>query len=193
MEAKPAATAEPHVRRRYLTTMRDAAISMWGEAGLADVAAALPEDARRATVTAPIITEEWLPSRYIVDWANAIWTTRAERQTRIFSEYVDRHTELGFGRVKRFLLSIATPDMVLAKVSTLWTDDNDAGELVVVSCGGGKATVELRNHMYNDAPLSRLVITELLRSILSRARTKGVRGRGALGANGALVMHFTWT
>ena len=189
-----AATPEPQVRRRYLATMRAATLSMWGQEGLDAVAAALPEDVRRATVAAPVVAEEWLPSRFVMDWVTAVWATRAERQPKVFAQFIDLHTELGFGRVRRFFLSFATPDMVVEKASALWKDDNrGGGELVVTARGPGRATMELRDHVYATTQLSRFCITELIRAILVRSRAANVSARGTLGANGALVMHFLWT
>ncbi len=183
--------AEPQVRRRYLTTMREATVAMWGPEGLAVVVAALPADVYRATVAAPIVAEE-CPSRFVMDWMVAVWTTRAERQPKLFGQFIDLHTELGFGRVRRFFLSFATPEMVVEKASALWTDDNRGGELVITARAAGKATMELRDHVYATTQLSRFCITELIRAVLVRTRAKNVSARGELGKGGALVMHFLW-
>jgi hypothetical protein len=188
-----AGAPESHVRRRYLATMREATLKMWGQEGLDAVAGALPEDVRQATVAAPVLAEDWLPSRYVMAWMSAVWTTRAARQPKVLSQFIDVHTELGFGRVRRFFLSFATPDMVIEKAPALWKDDNRGGELVVTDRGPGRATMELRDHEYATTQLSRFCITELIRAILVRSRASNVSARGTTGANGALVMHFLWT
>ena len=184
---------EALVRRRYFAAMRDAARQLWGEEGLAAIAGALPEDVRRRTADVPLVSEEWLPATSAMAWFTAVWETCAARHASELAAFIDCQTELGFGRVRKFFLSQATPALVISRAAKLWRDDNTAGELVTISLEEGRVVAELRNHVYATTPLSRLVVTELLRSVLARCRAKDVTARGLLGPDGALRMAFTWS
>ncbi len=173
--------------------MREAVTDLWGDAGLEAVGRALPPDVRRLTVDLPVVPDEWLPAMSAMAWFVAVWETCANRQTKDFSAFIDRQTELGFGRVRKFFLSYATPKLVVSRAAALWRDDNTAGELVALPDGPYGGIAELRNHIYATTPLSRLAITELIRSILSRCRAKDVTGRSVLLPDGTLRMHFAWS
>jgi hypothetical protein len=184
---------EALVRRRYFAAMREAAVQLWGENGLAAIAGALPEDVRRQTADAMLVPEEWLPATSAMAWFTAVWETCAARKAAEMAAFIDCQTGLGFGRVRKFFLSQATPALVIARAAKLWRDDNTAGEIVTISQGEGRVVAELRDHVYATTPLSRLVVTELLRSVLARCRAKDVTARGLLGPDGALRMSFTWS
>jgi hypothetical protein len=184
---------EALVRRRYFAAMREAAVQLWGANGLAAIAAALPEAVRRQTAEVPLVPEEWLPATSAMAWFTAVWETCAARKAAEMAAFIDCQTGLGFGRVRKFFLSQATPELVIARAAKLWSDDNTGGELVTISREEGRVVAELRDHVYATTPLSRLVITELLRSVLSRCRARDVTARGLLAPDGSLRMYLTWS
>ncbi len=185
--------SEALVRRRYFSAMRQAVVDLWGEDGLHAVARALPKNIRDATLDVPIIAEEWLPATAAMAWFEAVWEGGAQRKGELFGAFVDRQTEVGFGRVRRLLLSYATPPLVIARATKLWRDDNSAGELVAIPDTLNRVIVELRDHVYATTPLARLTITEFLRCVLRRCRARNVTGSGVLRDDGSLRMQFTWT
>src|SRR5437868_14516951 len=112
-----AGSAEPLARGTNFVASRRAVLDLWGEAGLAEVAQQLPDDARRDTVDAMVITaESWLPERYNQAWYEAIWNGPAHRLAPEFRRFIDRRIDGGFGRVRRYLLQIATPHMLAQRV-----------------------------------------------------------------------------
>jgi len=59
-----AAAAEPCAGQRVFVASRAAAVELYGDGGLREIAARLPGGARAAIVDSAIIAEPWLPERY---------------------------------------------------------------------------------------------------------------------------------
>jgi hypothetical protein len=92
---------EPCAGHRVLVPSRAAAVELYGKAGLRDIAARLPADARAALVDTAIITDLWLPERFIIAWHEAVWNGPAHGDEAEFRRYVRTVVDLGFGRVRR--------------------------------------------------------------------------------------------
>jgi hypothetical protein len=169
----PSATQEPHARRTILVAFRAAALALWGEEGLAAVSADLPEDARRATIDSVRVASDWVPERHAIAWFEAVWRGPAQKQQDVLVRFVDRMMDHGFGRVRRLLLSFATPAMMAAKAPGLWRHDHTHGVLET-RIEGMTLVARLRHHPYVESPLCRLAVAEVYRYALALTRTSEV-------------------
>jgi hypothetical protein len=166
---------------------------VWGEDGLRDVTARLPEETRTATTGATFTILSWYPTRYVIDWDAAKMAGPARGDEEAFRRSVVRGTDLGFGRIRRTLLSFATPVILAERAAELWRHDHTHGELSVDSSrrNEGKAHVTLTNHPFTETPIARMAFAEVMRHVLSLSRARNVREAHALDGD-ALVVTLTW-
>jgi eukaryotic-like serine/threonine-protein kinase len=186
----PAPASEPCVRKTILIAMREAARDQWGAQGLSDLAERMPEDVARDTLGAFGIAALWLPERYVMAWYEAVWEGPAQRQSAAFRRFLDCMMDRGFGRVRRFMLSLVTPAQLLARAPGLWRHDHTHGELTCDIAEGG-AVLTLRHHAYLATPLSRLAIAEIYRYAVSLSRTSSVVEQHAM-SGGVLNVTLKW-
>ena len=98
----------------------------------------------------------------------------------------------GFGRVRKFLLGMATPATVGRKAGELWRHDHTHGEIVTRSMSDRSFELRLIDHPYLETPLARSSIAEILRYAMSLANAKDVQGRHRLEDERTLVVHIDW-
>jgi hypothetical protein len=182
----------PCARRTIFTAFRGAAEDLWGEAGLASLAAGLPPDAREETLGSVLLVDEWLPEAYVLAWYEAAWSGPAGRSDAQYCRFLDRMMDLGFGRVRKFLLAIITPEGMAKKAAELWRHDHTTGELSATTVGR-EATLTLRQHVYCTTPLARRSIAEIYRYAMSLTRAAGVTATHVLEADGSLQVKIRWT
>ena len=121
---------EPCARGTNFIASKRAVLDLWGDEGLRIVTALLPNDARRATAEAVVITaDQWLPERYGQAWFDAVWNGPAKRAIPEFRRFIDKRIDNGFGRVRRMLLQVATPSTLAPRVPALWRNDHTHGSL----------------------------------------------------------------
>jgi hypothetical protein len=97
----------------------------------------------------------------------------------------------GFGRVKRFVLSMATPHTLIPRVTAMWKEEYSTGTLTAESDDPRSVTLSLREHPYVDNPLMRFVIAEALRHVVSLTKVKNVTENHSVRER-ALLMALRW-
>src|SRR5579871_4461221 len=110
-----------------LHAMRLAVIDMWGQAGLADVAARVSSDTRVQTAETGVSPLAWVPERFLVEWHDAVWNGPAKRDDDALRRTVDRRIQFGFGRVRKALLGLVGPVGVIRRAGELWRHDHTHG------------------------------------------------------------------
>lgn len=153
-----------------------------------DIATRMPE-ASRVEMFRELPTE-WVLERDIIAWCFATWEGPANRDRLRYTEFIQRQTDLGFGRIRRFLISIASPGMLLQKAGDLWKQDHTHGDLKV-DMEPKKATLTLRDHPYTETPQSRATIAEVFRYTISLTRT-AVFETHKLQEPGVIVVSLRW-
>jgi hypothetical protein len=187
------ASTEPMSRGTLLHSVAAGVREVWGEEGLRDVTSRLPEETRAATTGPAFTTLSWYPTRYVVDWDAAKMAGPARGDEEAFRRSVMRGTDLGFGRIRRALLSFATPVILAERAAELWRHDHTHGKLSVDSSRRreGHAVVTLTDHPFTETAVARMAFAEVMRHILSLSRARNVRESNAL-REGALVVELDW-
>jgi hypothetical protein len=183
--------SEPLARHSIFVASRNATLHVWGTNGLALIGERLPPDTRRDTVETEIADESWLPERYAVDWLNAVWSGPAHQNDARLDEWIRRHVAQGFGRIRRVLLSLVTPALLIERAAELWRHDHTHGELRA-HVDGRAARLTLTDHPYLKSPLACRVLAESLRYAASLSRTRGVDGEHTLDPSG-LEVQLAWS
>jgi hypothetical protein len=180
-------------RGTLLHSVAAGVLDVWGPEGLRDVTSRLPEETRAATTGPAFTTLSWYPTRYVIDWDVAKMAGPARGDEAAFRRSVARSMDLGFGRIRRALLSFATPVLIAERAAELWRHDHTHGELSVDSSGRlqGRARVTLTRHPFTTTPLTRMAFAEVTRHVLSLSRARNVRESHAADGD-ALVIRLTW-
>ncbi len=170
---------------------RAAAVELYGDGGLGDIAARLPPEVRRAVVDSAIVVDRWLPERFVIAWQEAVWEGPARKSDAEFRRYVDRVVDSGFGRVRRLLVNLVTPATLCTRAAELWHDEHTHGE-ISARPDGNVVVIRLRDHPYVTRPVSRLVMAESLRHAASLTRARSVGEAHRLDGD-ALEVKLTWS
>ena len=188
-----ALAANMRVRGTVLMACRDAALSCFGELGLAQLGAHLSDAARRDTVEVAAASLNWMPEAYVLEWYEALWLGPCDKRRDLFLRFLDRMIDAGFGRIRKTLVALATPSMILNKAPSLWEHDHSHGQLQLVALDEGSARVSLSTHPYVETSLSRLATAEIYRYCLSLCRVRDVVEVHYREPNGALVVCLRWS
>jgi hypothetical protein len=181
---------KPLVDRKSLIGFRAACEQLWGAPGLAAIRDALPPDVRERTGGARPL-DKWNTVDDLIAWHKAVWNGPARRSERAFTPHIHATVDRGFGRVKKFLLSISTPRSLVRRVAALWRDEYSTGHLHATFPEEGVVQLTLTDHPYVDDPLMRFVISEVFRYIVSMTRVRKVSV--AYGVrDSALVVTLRW-
>jgi hypothetical protein len=186
-----AAIAEPCAAQRVFVASRAAAVALYGDDGLREIAERLPPDVRAAMIDSRIIADPWLPERYIMAWQQAVWDGPTRARTDEFRRYVQRVVDHGFGRVRRMLLNLVTPATLCTRAAELWHDEHTHGE-ISARPEGNVVIVKLRKHPYVGRPVARLVMAESLQYAASLTRAKKVEQVHRV-ENETLEVRLTWS
>ena len=135
----------------------------------------LPPDVRERTAGLRPLPD-WIPVDDLIAWHVAVWNGPAKRDEKIMLEHARCTVDLGFGRVKRFLISMATAQTLAPRVAALWNDEYSTGALEVAALEPTSVTLVLHDHPFVGNQLMRTVIAEVFRYVLSLGRTKSVSG-----------------
>ncbi len=176
-----------------LHAMRLAVLDVWGEAGLAVVAAHVSKDTREQTVEAPLSPLAWVPERFLIEWHEATWKGLARHDEAALCRTIDRRIDFGFGRVRRALLSLVDPEGVIRRATELWKHDHTHGALsVTMGEDGHSVTATLSNHIFCKHRIARRAFAETIRYIANCCR--GVKqAKETHSPEGAdLVLHVSW-
>ena len=104
---------------------------------------------------------EWLPLDDLIAWHVTVWEGPARREESIMTEHIYMTVDQGFGRVKRALLSMATPHTLVPRVVKLWSDEYSTGRLEASSVEARSVRLTLSDHPYVHLPLMRFVIAKV--------------------------------
>jgi hypothetical protein len=165
----------PLVHRKSLVGFRAACEQMWGARGLDAIARGLHRDVRERTAGMRPLPD-WIPLDDLVAWHVAVWEGPAERNETVFMRHVRATVDQGFGRVKRFLLSVSTPRSLAPRVAALWRDEYSTGRLEVSRMEDRIVELSLSGHPYVELPLMQSVIAEVYRYVVSLTQVKEVSG-----------------
>jgi hypothetical protein len=180
----------PLVHRKSLLGFRAACELMWGKSGLDAISRSLHADVRDRTAGMRPLPE-WIPLDDLIEWHLAVWNGVAERDERIFTQHIRTTVDQGFGRVKRFLLSMSTPRSLAPRVAALWSDEYSTGRLEVDHIEERSVQLSLHDHTYVGNPLMQSVIAEVYRYVVSLTQAKDVTGVRAV-RDDALVVVIRW-
>ncbi len=183
------AAVESLQKRYYFRAAIDATRDLWGDDGLADVAARMPARERAEFFAEPL--PEWSPTRAMIAFNFALWEGPAGRDKPLYFTWVRRVTDLSFGRVRKLFLSMATPERLVLGAGEMWKADQNVGTLVG-HVEGRCGTLVLRDHPYTETPQARAGISEMLRYILELSRAKAPVSSHALVAPGVLRIKIRW-
>ena len=179
------------VHRRSLIGFRSACEAMWGADGYQSILELLPPEVRERTASMRPLPD-WVPLDDLIAWHLAVWNGPAKRNEAVFTEHVRKTVDQGFGRVKRLLLSMATPQTLAPRVVALWGDEYSTGRLEAGSLEKGCITLTLHEHPYVHNPLMRTVISEVFRYVVSLTNVDSVSSVHTV-RDGALVVVLRWT
>ena len=182
---------EPCAAQRIFVASRAAAVALYGDDGLREIAERLPPDVRATLIDSAIITDKWLPERFITAWQEAVWQGPTRSRDDAFRRYVQRVVDGGFGRVRRLLLNMVTPATICTRAAELWHDEHTHGE-ISARPEGNLVVIKLRKHPYVDRPVARVVLAEGLRYAASLTRAKNVTEAHRV-ENEALEVRLTWS
>jgi hypothetical protein len=177
------------VKRFYVTASLDAARALWGDGGMADVAARMSAQDRDA-VHAPHLPL-WVRERALIAWNFALWEGPVDRKRERYEAWLHKMTDMSFGVVKRLVLSMASPEKVLTSAADLWKSDHTHGRMLG-HCDGNRGTVTLVDSPYVETPQGRAGIAEMLRYIMQLAGAKGAIEKHALVPPGVLEVRLRW-
>ncbi len=185
-------SAEPCAGQRVFVASRAAAVELYGDGGLRAIGERLPSEARAALVDTALITEPWLPERFVMAWQEAVFDGPAQHGAEEFRRYVDKVVDAGFGRVRRLLVNLVTPATLCTRAAELWHDEHTHGQ-IRAEPSGQVVVITLRDHPYVTRPIARLVLAESLRHAASLTRARRVEQLHRVVDGDALEVRLTWS
>lgn len=184
---------QPRVRGSLMRTAREAAIEIWGENRLGEIADRLSRDTQHRVLDAPIIADRWLPERFIMEWYGAVFEGPCKGTRTLYNLYLDRWMENCIGRVRRLLLSSVDPAGLVPRAAELWRYDHTTGSLEAEVAGDHEVVMTLKNHLYTSTPHARDSISEIFRHVVSLSCTERVTKTEWHELPGRLVLTLRWT
>jgi hypothetical protein len=181
----------PRVHRKSLVGFRTACERMWGKEGYESLCRDLPADVRERTAGMRPLPD-WNALEDLIAWHVAVWNGPAKNDEQIMAQLIDGSVDHGFGHVKRFLLSISTPQSLAPRVVALWREEYSTGRLEASLVEQRSVRLTLHDHPYVDIPLMRLVLAEVFSYVVSLTKVKQVSAAHAV-RDSALVVALHWT
>jgi len=179
-------------RRFYVQPMKRAAVLLWGDDGLNQIAAALPDDTREEFFRV-VQSDPWIAARHLIAWMYAAHQGPSQLSLPKTREYIDRIFDYGSGVILRSLLHMADPVALVPRLGPLWKKENTHGELTgSVDPGGKSATFRLTGSPYTETPQTRGGLAENYRYAFSLTRAKNVRETHSLEKPETLVFRIRW-
>jgi hypothetical protein len=188
---RPPPDGVPLSRGIILHSLTATVRATWGEPGVADVKAHLPDDV--AADTGPgFVPLRWYPTTHLVAWHRAIFEGPARLDERVFAECIGRSLDVSMGIIRRTFMRLLTPDSLVEGAAKVWRDFHTTGIVTVERHGPGQVTMTVADHPFVGNALSRKVVAIMSRHLAERSRAKGVRETHGLDAAGRLVVSVTW-
>jgi hypothetical protein len=180
----------PQVHRKSLVGFRSACEQLWGKAGYESLCRDLPADVRERTAGMRPLPD-WSPLEDLIAWHEAVWNGPAKRDETIMAQLIDGSVDHGFGHVKRFLLSVSTPQSLAPRVVALWREEYSTGRLEASLIEPRSVHLTLHDHPYVAIPLMRMVMAEVYRYVVSLTKVKHVTAAHGV-RDEALVVVLRW-
>lgn len=185
------AVGESCCRGTQLLAFRAAAVETWGEIGWSEACDLLDPDTRETLLGRPIRPIAWVPESAMITLADAVFVGPAAKSEVAYREFVRNQVNCGFGRVRRFFLHLAPPEVVLDRAPALWRHDHTHGELVV-DVRGRSAQVRLVDHAHATNEVASMTAAEIFRYVLSLTRARDVTSTYERLAERTLAVHLEW-
>ena len=178
------------MHRKSLVGFRTACERMWGKTGYESLCRDLSADVRDRTAgMSPL--PDWNALEDLIAWHLAVWNGPAKHDEKIMAQLIDGSVDHGFGYVKRFLLSVSTPQSLAPRVVALWREEFSTGRLEASLLEPRSVQLTLHDHPYVAIPLMRLVMAEVYRYVVSLTKAKHVSAVHAVHGS-ALVVVLRW-
>lgn len=191
---------EPHCRGYTVGAYRKAVETIAGVEAWLSVEQHLPADARAAVTqaTAP----DWVAVKHVIAVCHSIWEVTAERDRSRYFAIVQKQVELGFGRVRRLILSACSPRELVLRAPALWEQQHTHGALEAevdlappssarLAKASAVASLRLRAHPYTESPQARATVAEVFRHIVSLSRASSVAELHAREGD-SCVIRLSW-
>ena len=184
-------SAERHVvscvRGRTVRAFAAASRDLFGEAALRDLIASLPEAAR-----SEVDEQDWVPAEHAIWWCERAFAGPLGRDPVKLRAWACRMIDHGFGRVRRLLLTIATPAGMIRRAGDLWREEFNEGRLVAYATSPRSAIASLHDHVFLKSEVTRDLLAETFRHNVELAGGRGAREQHSLHATGALIVDLSW-
>lgn len=183
---------EPSTRYAVVLGYRAALSALWGPEAVSRVMRALPPDAA-TSLGGSLPPDAWIPERHVVALSEAVWEGPCARDRVVFHLWIDRMLDQGFGRIRRVLLSLANPPMLLRRASEMWRDDHSHGTLGYVPLTLDAARITLKDHPFVGSPVQRDAFSEGLRYAMSLCHVRQVSAEEVSAPPGAVSVILRWS
>ncbi len=181
------------MRRLYIPGLKRAAVLLWGDDGLNEIAQALQDDTREEFFRV-VQTDDWIATRHVIRWNYAVHHGPARMSLPKIREYLDRAFDFSYGVVRRSMLRMADPAVLTPRVGPMWKEEHTHGALEAALDPGGKSvTFRLSDHPFTETPQTRGGMAENYRYAYSLTRAKNVIETHALEKPGTMVFRVRWT
>ncbi len=198
-KVEPAAKVEPQKeamqKRIFIPAGKRAAVMLWGEEGLNEIAAALEDETRNEFFRATS-GEEWIPARFVIEWCLRVFEGPCKRDRNKMAEYVDRVYDLSYGVIRKVVVKFADPASIVPRLPGFWKQDHSAGELTAELDPSGKGcTLRITGTPYTELVHSRAGMAEVYRYGFAQSRAKEVTESHTLervGGKQVLVIRLKW-
>lgn len=179
-------------RRTIFAGFRQSATKLFGEESLAAIGRLTSPECRDATCGVVLSAQTWLPEQYVMEWYDAAWEGPCGGDQEAFRHFVDGMMDAGFGRVRRLLLGMASPSMLLTRAPELWRyDHSEPGRFEVELIDKHGARITLADHPYTTTARARFAVAEIYRYALSLTRISEVSMRYT-GGEEELAVSLSW-
>ena len=180
---------EPETRLYQLRAAAEATEHCFGREARQSVTASVSPELRSA-LESVATGMSWTPVRHVIDWSMAVWEGPANYDRAAMVEFTQRQVDMGFGRLRRALIALASPRLLLERAPELWEKDNRGGQ-VSIDVGDHRATWRLVDHPYCAVPQARATMAEVLRYVVELTRARDVTESHGL-SGGALEVIVRW-
>jgi hypothetical protein len=193
--AKAAPAKEPMQKRLFVPAAKKAAVLLWGDDGLNEIASALDNDTR-TEIFRTGGGDEWIESRHVIEWCLRTFEGPCRRDRNKMAEYVDRAYDLSYGVVRKAVVKFADPAAIVARLPGFWKQDYNVGELVAeVDPSGKGCIIRITGSPYTELVHTRAGQAEIYRYGFSQTRAKEVTESHALERDNGkqvLVIRLRW-